>query len=234
MKHHIMIRCHIMVRPSIVMRRPIMMGWPLNFTPLKYHHPLQSEPLGRLFLHLSTMLNLAVASVCPWDCWLWSYKRNARNSPAKKNRPPNFTPLNHHHHLQSERLGRLFLHLSNTLNLAVASVCPWDRWLWSYRRNAENSVSIKNSAHQTSPPSITITTYNQNALEGCFCTFQPCWIDLRSPFVHGTAGSGATGKNVENSAILFYVCISGLSEKQNKFVLFVANVRSLTGHLRHC
>ena len=59
---------------------------------------------------------------------------------------------------------------------------------------------FQHSAQQTSPPSNTITTYCQNALEGCFCTFRARWIELWPPFVHGTAGSGSTSKNVPNSA----------------------------------
>ena len=143
-------------RPSLLIFRTPWKGIP---APFEY-----AEFTGNLHFWLRLM-------VVELEAKRWKLRQH------EKFRPTNFTPLNHHHHLQSERLGRLFLHLSNTLNRMAASVCLPDWWLWSYRRNAENSASIKNSAHQTSPPLNTITTYNQNALEGCFCTFQPCWIE---------------------------------------------------------
>ena len=58
---------------------------PTNFTPLKGHHNLLSEGLGKVFLHLSNMLNPAVSSVYPWDCWFWRYRRNAQNSASRPN-----------------------------------------------------------------------------------------------------------------------------------------------------
>ena len=60
---------------------------PTNFTSLKDHHHLQSEHLGRLFLYLSDSLNRMITSICLPDSWLWSYRRNAGNSPAKKISP---------------------------------------------------------------------------------------------------------------------------------------------------
>jgi hypothetical protein len=46
-----------------------------------------------------------------------------QNSGSQKFRPSNFTSPKEHHHLQSESLGSLFLHLSTMLNRSVASVC---------------------------------------------------------------------------------------------------------------
>ena len=68
-------------------------------------------------------------------------------SDFQNSAPTNFTPLHYHHHLQSEHLGRLFLHLSNILNRMVTSICPPVSWLWSYRRNAQNSQNLLNKLH---------------------------------------------------------------------------------------
>jgi len=46
----------------------------LLFSPLYQHFQLQLERLGELFLDLFHALNLPVASVCRWDCWLLCYK----------------------------------------------------------------------------------------------------------------------------------------------------------------
>ena len=83
----------------------------------------------------------------------------------EKFHPSNFTPLKHYHQLQSERLGRLVLYLSTMLNRMVTSVCFPDWWLWSYRRNAENSASMKNSAQQTSPPSCSSLLQSEKSWE---------------------------------------------------------------------
>jgi len=40
-----------------------------------YHYQLKSEPHGRVFLHLSNMLNRMVASICFFGPWLWSYRQ---------------------------------------------------------------------------------------------------------------------------------------------------------------
>jgi hypothetical protein len=74
-----------------------------------------------------------------------------------------FTPLYHHHHYSQKIRERCSLGLFDALNLVVASVCPWDCWFQLHKQKPSKIPAAKNSAHQTSLPPKSITTYNQKA-----------------------------------------------------------------------
>jgi hypothetical protein len=103
------------------------------FTPLYHHFQLQSEKRGGLVLDQFDALNLAVVSVCRWDRWLLRYKQKRLQFPRAKNCASLFHPLYHHFQLQSQKRGGSVLDQFDALNLAVVSVCQWDRWLLRYK-----------------------------------------------------------------------------------------------------
>ena len=85
-------------RRPIVIRRHIMMGYPGDwFSPSLFFPPynqfnLLSETLARWFLDLFDELNPMVTSTwCP-DWWLWSWRWNIENSPARKIPPKKLHP----------------------------------------------------------------------------------------------------------------------------------------------
>lgn len=99
------------------------------------HQHYSQKNRERCSLGLFNAFNPDLVSICPIEPLVLALQaKSVPNSASKNSTPRNLTLLHHHDHLQSERLGRLFLHLSVPLNPAVPSICLWDRWLWSYKQ----------------------------------------------------------------------------------------------------
>ena len=66
----------------------------------------------------------------------------------------------YHWQLKSEPHVKVFLHLSNTLNRMVASVCFSDPWLWSYgqKRSKFRQATAKKFRNKSSSLRITTLT----------------------------------------------------------------------------
>jgi hypothetical protein len=63
---------------------------PIKLHPLLTHHHYSQKIREGYFLGLFDVLNLVVASVCPWGCWLWRYNQK-RSKFRHQKIPPDQT-----------------------------------------------------------------------------------------------------------------------------------------------
>src|ERR1700731_4847058 len=130
------------------------------FFPLYHHLQLQLEKRGGLVLDQFDALNPPVASICPWERWLLSYKQNRDIPESEKFRQHLFFTLFHHFQIKLKKGGGWVLDQLDALNPPVASICPWDRWLLRYKQKRSQFLRVKNSGSIYSSPCTTTFNYN--------------------------------------------------------------------------
>jgi len=107
-----------------------------------------------------------------------------------------FSLLYHYFLIQSEYFRRLFLHLLDALNPAVVSILPWQRWLWCYSQNAQNSnvkfsyleQRIYPNSRPSSPFQLQLESFGQQQpiyllmMETCSVTASEIMLRVRPRF----------------------------------------------------
>ena len=97
---------------------------------LTHHHYSQKIREG-YSLDLFNALNPAVASICPYNRWLWlCHWKHSPTFPIFGIPPRQLHQLLTHQHYSHKIREGCSLDLFDALDPAVASVCPYDHWWW--------------------------------------------------------------------------------------------------------